>query len=687
MSDQEKSKDNNRNLFLANITHEFRTPIQTILATIDMLKETSLDPEQTEYIQQVHFSAEALLSLVNDFLDFSKLESGQFRFEYIPYDPLVLIEQTIDLLAIEAHNKNIEIISDIDFALPSQIIGDPTRIRQVLTNLLKNAVKFTQQGYIEISASADPDEKIISFFVKDTGIGISKEEQKKLFSNFYQTDASNTRKYGGTGLGLSISKQFVELMGGKIGMKDNPEGGSIFYFSLPYSLPDDNTEKIITLETSITEDEKILIVDDRISAAQSFQKKLRQLGFKIVDYALSGEDALKLLCSAAESKAPYSQVFIDMVMPVMDGWRLSSEINNNSKINSTRLYLLIPEGQMGRDAKMKRLKWFNGYLYKPIKKKQLLNLIIANAEETIELEAVEDDTSVPSGLSEKNETKPAAGDTEKKAEVSSEYEMIAKGRTVIIAEDHPVNQKLISRFFQQFGAETICADNGEEAYKAALENPGTDLIFMDIQMPVMSGVESALKIRAEGLTIPIIACTANTDEADFAEYYKAGMNDVLIKPFKKQTVYELLNKWIEKFKSEENSDSSDDKKISSKFINNRTAYNPVSWDLAEMLVTTRNDKKLAKQMISDFMGHAVSILEKLVDAVQNNNFSAVQQYSHVLKGCAAALAVNKLSDTAKQMELVAKAENSQACQICLEECGIYFDEFSKLAEDWIEENC
>ena len=183
MPDQ-NSKDTNRNLFLANITHEFRTPIQTILATIDMLKETALDPEQLEYIQQVHFSAEALLSLVNDFLDFSKLEAGQFKFEFIPYNPLVLVEQTIDLLAIEAHNKNIEIISDIDFMLPVQIIGDPMRTRQVLTNLLKNAVKFTQQGYIEISASADPESKTISFFVKDTGIGISEEGKKSCSLTF-----------------------------------------------------------------------------------------------------------------------------------------------------------------------------------------------------------------------------------------------------------------------------------------------------------------------------------------------------------------------------------------------------------------------------------------------------------------------------------------------------------------------
>ncbi len=690
MPDQ-NSKDTNRNLFLANITHEFRTPIQTILATIDMLKETALDPEQLEYIQQVHFSAEALLSLVNDFLDFSKLEAGQFKFEFIPYNPLVLVEQTIDLLAIEAHNKNIEIISDIDFMLPTQIIGDPMRIRQVLTNLLKNAVKFTQQGYIEISAFANPESKTISFFVKDTGIGISEEGKKKLFSDFYQTDASTTRKYGGTGLGLSISKQFVERMGGNIGMKDNPEGGSIFYFSLPYSLPEDKAEEAPELDASVIKNEKILIVDDRISAAESFQKKLRQLGFKDVDFTLSGDDALKMLCGAADSNKPYSQVFIDMVMPVMDGWRLSSEINNNSKINSSKLYLLIPEGQMGRDAKMKRLKWFNGYLYKPIKKKQLINLLIANAEETLELEAVDDDTPVSAPQKEaapvpKPAAETAAGaNSEKKTEASSEYEVIAKGHKIIIAEDHPVNQKLISRFFQQFGAETVCANNGEEAYKAAAANPDADLIFMDIQMPVMSGVEATQKIRAEKIATPIIACTANTDEADFNEYYKAGMNDVLIKPFKKQTVYELLQKWIEKLDEEKNKASGAGKPNAVVSISS-TAYNPVAWDIGEMLVTTRNNKELAKQMITEFLSQSVSIFEKITEAIQNNNFLCVQQYAHILKGSAGSLSINKLSDTAKQMELIARAENAQTCQICLEECGIYFDEFSKLAEDWMEEN-
>ena len=216
MSNQTQNPQSSRTLFLANITHEFRTPIQTILATLDLLNETNLDQEQIEYLQQMRFSAEALSSLVNDFLDFSKLESGQFRFEYIPYNPLQLAEQTVELLAIEAHNKGLEIITDIDFSLPTTIVGDPTRTRQVLLNLLKNAVKFTDSGYVQVSIDADENAKIISFSVKDSGIGVAKDKQDKLFCDFYQTDASTTRKYGGTGLGLAISKNFVELMGGKI---------------------------------------------------------------------------------------------------------------------------------------------------------------------------------------------------------------------------------------------------------------------------------------------------------------------------------------------------------------------------------------------------------------------------------------------------------------------------------------
>ena len=483
-------------------------------------------------------------------------------------------------------------------------------------------------------------------------------------------------------MGLSISKQFVDLMGGKISVKDNQGGGSIFYFSLPYSLPENIENEAITLDDSVISNEKILIVDDLLSAAESFKKKLEQLGFSAVDFVLSGEESLKKLCEAAEAQKPYTQVFIDMIMPKMDGWRLSSEINNNPLINNTKLYLLIPEGQMGRDAKMKRLKWFNGYLYKPIRKKQLLNLLIANAEQTLELEAVEDETDVlieQKNIEEKSNI--SSNNSEKKAKDSSDYKMIAKNRSIIIAEDHLVNQKLICRFFQQFGAETICVNNGEEATDVVLLNPNVDLIFMDIQMPVMSGVEATQKIRSSGINIPIIACTANTDESDFEEYYKAGMNDILIKPFKKQTVYELLKKWIAKLEKD-----TDLLMQNLQSANKQDSYNPVVWDVAEMLVATSNNKAVVKQKITDFISRTVSLFEKLTEAVQTSNFLEIQHCSYLLSSNASAVAVNKLSDAARQMELVSKAKNIQTCKLCLDECVAYFEEFNKIAEDWIETN-
>ncbi|MBP5792014.1 MAG: response regulator, partial [Spirochaetaceae bacterium] len=522
---QDSSRETARNLFLANITHELRTPIQTLIGTMELLGETQLDSEQNEYVRQVRFSADVLLSLVNDFLDFSKLESGKFRLEYIPYNPLQLVEQTVDLLAIEAYNKKIEIITDIDYSLPEKIIGDPTRVQQILLNLIKNAVKFTPSGYVQISVKADKEKKTITYEVKDSGIGIKKEEQKNLFTDFYQTDASTTRKYGGTGLGLAICKNFVKLMKGNIGMHDNPDGGSIFSFSLPYDDTGQTENKPVVLGDDIIKNKRILIVDDQKISAESFIKKLEFLGFDSIEAVYSGEEALDTMLYAVNKGQPFTDVFIDMIMPNMDGWRLSAEINQNAIINNAKLFLLIPEGQMDGEAKMKRLKWFNSYLHKPIKKDALINLLVDSAEDILELEVVNQDVEINT--------------------VKSSFEPIAAGRTILIAEDHPVNQKLIKTFFTQFGANVICAGNGEEAVNLLEQNPNVDLVFMDIQMPVKSGIDATKEIRAKGAQVPIIACTANTDEADFKEYFAVGMNDILLKPFKKKNVYELLEKWIE----------------------------------------------------------------------------------------------------------------------------------------------
>lgn len=675
-----------RNLLLANITHEFRTPIQTILSTIDLLSETPLNSEQSEYIQQVHFAADSLLSLVNDFLDFSKLESGQFRYEYIPFDPLLLVEQTVELLAIEAFNKGIEIITDIDYALPQKIVSDPTRIRQIILNLLKNAVKFTPSGYVQVSIFCDEKLKELTVQVKDSGIGISKENQKLLFTDFYQTDASTTRKYGGTGLGLAISKNFVTQMGGSIKMEDNPDGGSIFSFTLPYK---DSTDEVIEqnlqLDKSITKNQKLLIVDDQKSAVDSMVKKLSLLGFENVSAVMSGEEALALMRAEATKNVPFTQIYIDMVMPQMDGWRLSYEINKDTTINDAKLYLLIPEGQMGGDAKMKRLKWFNNYLYKPIKKVSLVELLTEASEDDLELEVVDDDTAITERkVVSKEKTAGTLIIDSETTEKKPAYDLIAKGKTILIAEDHPVNQKLIKTFFEQFGAEVICASDGQEAIDNALVAEKLDIIFTDIQMPLKSGVEVAQELRSLEIEIPIIACTANTDQEDFEEYYKVGINDVLIKPFRKQLVYDFLKNWLKKIDEQNLSAQGNQQKSN---LNDANDFSGSKiWDLEEFSIITGGNDDLGKDLIVAFTEQTVILFEKIEVGIKDIDFASIKSAAHTIKGSAATLAIPKLSDIAKKLEFEAKAENLENCEKYLKECSICFYEFKKYGEDWLSQH-
>ncbi len=653
---QDSSRETARNLFLANITHELRTPIQTIIGTMELLGETQLDSEQNEYVRQVRFSADVLLSLVNDFLDFSKLESGKFRLEYIPYNPLQLVEQTVDLLAIEAYNKKIEIITDIDYSLPEKIIGDPTRVQQILLNLIKNAVKFTPSGYVQISVKADKAKKTITYEVKDSGIGIKKEEQKNLFTDFYQTDASTTRKYGGTGLGLAICKNFVKLMKGNIGMHDNPDGGSIFSFSLPYDDTGQTENKPVVLGDDIIKNKRILIVDDQKISAESFIKKLEFLGFDSIEAVYSGEEALDTMLSAVNKGQPFSDVFIDMIMPNMDGWRLSAEINQNAIINNAKLFLLIPEGQMDGEAKMKRLKWFNSYLHKPIKKDALINLLVDSAEDILELEVVNQDVEINT--------------------VKSSFEPIAAGRTILIAEDHPVNQKLIKTFFTQFGANVICAGNGEEAVNLLEQNPNVDLVFMDIQMPVKSGIDATKEIRAKGAQVPIIACTANTDEADFKEYFAVGMNDILLKPFKKKNVYELLEKWIEQLSPVE--------EVQEVVAVPETKTQLPVWDIPSMQNMLGYDNMLTKELVQQFLIQSMQLIHSAEEAAEKHDFVQISKNAEILEDSAKVLSAQRIADDAKALFSKAEKADITACNLIIHKCKVSYSEFAKLAENWIE---
>ncbi len=524
--------------FLANTLHEIRTPIQTIIGASELLLDTKLSSEQREYLHQIQFSANVLLALANDVLDFSKIRSKEFKLEKIPFDVGSLTEQVADLVSIDAATKGLELITDIDYSSSDFVTGDPVRLQQILLNLLKNAVKFTHSGYVKVSFQFRECEKTgtpyLDFHVIDTGIGVAKDKRESIFTDYYQVDASISRQYGGTGLGLAICKNLVTAMYGEIGVEDNAkEKGSDFHFSIPLleRVAPPREHKTYKIDTVTS----ILIVDDIEEAAVSLAKKISYIipiDKNNICIANSGEKAIELMKQHSSKKKSFSIVLIDMVMPVMDGWRLAAYINQDKSINGSLLYLMIPEGHLTNDAKMQALNWFNGYIRKPVKKADLEKKIFAALDTTIDLEPIAEEeeaiplSQMPQALSEKQKM------AEKQAVV------------VAVAEDHPVNQKIMSAFLKKFGATVYLASDGNEAIELIKENPDIKIMFMDIQMPEKNGVDATIEIRALGFKGVIVACTANNDTADFESYKKIGMDDILVKPFKKDTVGAMLDKWI-----------------------------------------------------------------------------------------------------------------------------------------------
>lgn len=506
---------------LASVLHEIRTPIQTILGTTELLKTTSLDPEQQEYVRQIAFSADVIYTLANDILDFEKLRTGNLRLEHIEYSPTDIIEQVLNLVSIEAYNKGIELLSYVDPMLPKKLCGDPLRLQQILLNMVKNAVKFTPKGYISVRIQRQDQDTLI-FRVIDSGVGIPQDKKPGIFQAFTQASDSTTRQYGGSGLGLNICAQLVALMKGNIGVQDNPDGGSIFYFSIPF-------EKIPQQEApqrlSFPDGSRVLVVDDNRHYLEHIAAIIQNISNLQTTIASSGEEALAVMREAAAQKKEFTLVLMDLGMPPMDGWRLAAEINSDPSINGAKLYLMIPEGQLGSEAKMKLLSWFNGYLYKPVMRKKLWDLLAQSFDQPLELPSVEKlEQKQPSQLQKNQIT----------------------GRLpspIIAVDDHPVNLKILTTFLTSLGVEAHGATSGQDALQLFQQHSGTRMVFMDIEMPFMNGFQTSSKLREAGFTGAIVACSANSAPDIVQEYIQSGINDYLSKPFKKQQLAELLEKW------------------------------------------------------------------------------------------------------------------------------------------------
>jgi two-component system sensor histidine kinase/response regulator len=639
-----------KSAFLATMSHEIRTPMNGVLGMTEMLLGTALSDTQRNFTRLVKRSGEHLLVIINDILDFSKIEAGKLSIEYINFNLWDLLDDINNIYTPQAHAKGLALDFDIASDIPIAICGDPNRLRQIMANLLGNAIKFTDRGQILAKVQVigeDGPTVSLRFEVHDTGIGVSRDARSRIFEAFSQADDSTTRKYGGTGLGLAISRQLVELMGGAIGVENAPSPGSIFWFTISFDKRRVEADEPGTALKPI-EGLRALIVDEQQDTREAMQLQLADWMVS-ADCALSAMDALDRLAAAVAAGKPYDVALIDMNLQRTSGLSLAASIKGDPATNATRI-LLISDNRLAADPVQRREAGVAYQLIKPARAGDLFECIMTRPRN----KRVPTPVPVAAPIAAPAEPAPAHGSKP------------ARARRVLLAEDNPVNVEVAKAMLDNLGMVVHCANNGEQALQAA-RNGSFDIVLMDCQMPIMDGFAATAEIRrheqasGRGRTLPIIAITANALQGDREACLAAGMDDYLSKPFTHQQLGAVIGRWIGMpiAASVHHDDEPPVLPPETRDVINRHALENI-----RALSADRGDA-LVHKVIAAYVDDTPAQLSTLRQAIAVIDPGKLRKVAHSLKSSSANVGADALAQLCKEMEILGRTETTEGAAVIL----------------------